>query len=253
MKHGMSKLLKYEFRKTQASKLILLGLTAVAQLVFLGGLFFRRENAMVTGALVLSFLGVGGILFIGLQSVLTLHRDMNTKQSYMLFMTPNSCYRILGAKVLENGLSILLVGVFFFALGLLDITLLLSSYGELSQLWTFLTDLLHQLNEDIQLNAQNFAAMMFGLIGSWFATVMMAYLADVVSSALLGGRKYNGLLSFALFLALSILLGFLQNLLPGMSPERIILYFMLRAITSIAFSVLIYFISAKIMERYLSV
>ena len=61
-----------------------------------------------TGIVLLTMLAMGGIMVIGLASVVTLHRDVSTKQSYMLFMTPNSSYSILGAKMLENGLSILL-------------------------------------------------------------------------------------------------------------------------------------------------
>ena len=41
-----------------------------------------------------------------MESVNVLHRDLNTKQSYMLFLTPKSSYQILGAKILENGISI---------------------------------------------------------------------------------------------------------------------------------------------------
>ena len=63
----------------------------------------------------LLMLAVCGVAVMGLESVFVLHRDMNTKQSYMLFMPPNSCYKILGAKVLECGAAILIAGAFFFA------------------------------------------------------------------------------------------------------------------------------------------
>ena len=101
----MFKLMKYEFRKTWITKLILLGVTAVAEAVYLYGLYAEKDNPLSVAIGLLVLLAVGGVLVIGLESVLTLHRDMNTKQSYMLFMTPNSSYKILGAKVLENGLS----------------------------------------------------------------------------------------------------------------------------------------------------
>ena len=111
----MGKLLKYELRKTWMLKLIVLGMTAAAEILFLVGLWTQQERALGLGVLLLSLLAMGSIMVIGLYSLVVLHRDMNTKQSYMLFMTPNSSYKILGAKVLENGLSMLLAGAAFFA------------------------------------------------------------------------------------------------------------------------------------------
>ncbi len=108
----MLKLMKYEFRKTWITKLILLGVTAVAEIAFLIGLYMEKETTLGLSVMLLVLLAFGGILMIGLYSVMTLHRDMNTKQSYMLFMTPSSSYSILGAKVLECGLSILIGGAF---------------------------------------------------------------------------------------------------------------------------------------------
>ena len=43
----MLKLMKYEFRKSASSKLILLVLTAVFELAFLGGVFFKGYNLPV--------------------------------------------------------------------------------------------------------------------------------------------------------------------------------------------------------------
>ena len=111
----MKHLMKYEFRKTLIAKLIILGTTAVLEILFLLGLYTKHDSLAGYSTIMLTMLAFGGVLFIGLQSVMTLHRDMNTKQSYMLFMTPNSSYKILGAKVLENGLSILMACAFFFA------------------------------------------------------------------------------------------------------------------------------------------
>ena len=112
----MSKLLKYEIRKTWALKLIILGVTAVAELAFLIALFLDQENHGFIGltCVLLFFIAMGGTMLIGVQSVLTLHRDMNTKQGYMLFMTPRNSFQILGEKLLENGLSLALAGGFFF-------------------------------------------------------------------------------------------------------------------------------------------
>lgn len=247
----MKNLMKYEMRKTLNAKLILLGITAVAEIVFLIGLYAEQEGMLAIGIGILFVLAMGGVLAIGLQSIVTLHRDMNTKQSYMLFMTPNSSYKILGAKVLENGLSILIAGAFFFALGMLDITLLFAKEGSLQKMWEMFGEMINSINKEVQLNAQGMACFVFSLLTGWIATVTAAFLADVVSSALLNGKKFNGILSFVLFLALSFFMGWLeQKVIPASPVNR---YFLLSGVLSLVLSGLMYVGTAEIMERKLSV
>ena len=249
----MSKLLKYELRKTWALKLIILGVTAAAELAFLITLFLDTENHEILGAtcLLLFFIALGGTILIGVQSVLTLHRDMNTKQGYMLYMTPKNSFRILGAKLLENGLSLVLAGAFFFLLGLLDVTLLFSRMGSLEELWKFFQDFVRMINDEIQLNAQSILCLVAELLASWLATVSIAYLADIISSALLNGRKMNGFLSFLFFILLTVLLSWIQNRFrAGMAIETALL---VRAGIALLYSAVMYVISAWVMDRHLSV
>ena len=249
----MSKLLKYELRKTWALKLIILGVTAAAELAFLITLFLDTENHEVLGVtcVLLFFIALGGTILIGVQSVLTLHRDMNTKQGYMLYMTPQNSFRILGAKLLENGLSLVLAGAFFFLLGLLDVTLLFSRMGSLEELWKFFQDFVRMLNDEIQLNAQSILCLVTELLASWLATVSIAYLADIISSALLNGRKMNGLLSFLFFILLTVLLSWIQNKFrAGMAIETALL---VRAGIALLYSAVMYVISAWVMDKHLSV
>ena len=251
----MFKLMKYEFRKTWITKLILLGVTAVAEAVYLFGLYTENENALEISIPLLVIFAVFGVLVIGLESVLTLHRDMNTKQSYMLFMTPNSSYKILGAKVLECGLSILVTGAFYFALGALDITLLFAKSGQLSQLWDMIQQLISQFTingRPVTINAEIMAALTFSLLTGWIGTVTMAYLADVVSSALLNGKKFNGLLSFVLFLALSWLTGWVtRQITAGITATNTML--LVNGLIDVGFAVIMYIVTAQIMDRKLSV
>ena len=249
----MSKLLKYELKKTWPLKLIILGVTAVAELAFLITLFLDQNNHGAIGltCVLLFFIAMGGTMLIGVQSLLTLHRDMNTKQGYMLYMTPKNSFQILGAKLLENGLSLALAGGFFFLLGFLDVTLLFSRLGSLEELWNFFKDFVRMIGEEIPLNATSILCLVVEVLASWLATVSVAYLADIVSSALLNGRKMNGFLSFLFFILLTVLLNWIQNQFrTGMSIEALLL---VRAGIAVAYSALMYVVSAWVMDRYLSV
>ena len=246
----MLRLLKYELRKTLMSKLILLGITIVAEAVFLAGLWGNRENTLAIGAVLLFFIALTGIAIMGILSVATLHKDMNTRQGYMLFMTPNSCYKILGAKVIECGLSILIAGAFFFALGWLDFRLLLGK-GANKQIWDMVQQLIEAYNSSIQLDVPHISALVFSMLASWLCTITTAYLADVVSSALLNGKKGNGIVTFLLFLVLNYVLSKLLTLVP--STLGIITVLVLQGVIALVLAAGMYVITARLMEKYLSV
>lgn len=251
----MIKLMKYEFRKTWITKLILLGITAVAECAFLIALYTDHNETVGISAGLLTLLAIGGILVIGLESVVTLHRDMNTRQSYMLFMTPNSSYKILGAKVLECGLSILLAGAFYFALGVLDITLLFSKLGELNKLLDYLNDFLSHFTVNgraIALDTKTMATLAFQLLSSWILSVSTAYLAVVVSAALLNGKRFNGLLSFVLFLILGWFTSWSARQITS-GIVSIMTTLIVYGLIQLVFAAIMYVITAQIMERKLSV
>ena len=73
----MLRLLKYELRKTLFPKLILLGITALAEALFLYGFWSKRDNPLAVGAALLFFIAISGIALMGLLSLISLHRDMN--------------------------------------------------------------------------------------------------------------------------------------------------------------------------------
>ncbi len=251
----MLKLMKYEFRKTWLTKLVLLGITAALEVLFLVSLYAEYEDTLIVAIGLLTMVATLGVLVIGLESVLTLHRDMNTKQSYILFMTPNSSYKILGAKVLECSFSILVIGAFFFALGALDISLLFAKSGTLNQIWDMIQDILRNITvagHALTIDTPTMAAVVFNLLTAWILTVTTAYLADVVSSALLNGKKFNGLLSFVLFLLLTWFTDWTTRKITSGINDSIPMLIAFSLI-SLVFATVMYVVTAQIMERKLSV
>ena len=246
----MLQLLKYELRKTLFSKLVLLGITVIAEAVFLIGFWGKKENTLAVGAVLLFFIAVSGIALMGILSLVTLHRDMNTKQGYMLFMTPNSCYRILGAKVIECSLSILIAGAFFFALGYLDFSLLLGK-GSNKQIWDMFNQMVRTINQHIVLDAPHISALIFEIIATWLCTITTAYLADVISSSLLNGKKGGLLITFLIFLLLNYGISKLLQLVP--STIGVIPVLLWQGVIALVLAGIMYVITARLMEKYLSV
>ena len=75
--------------------MILLVITAAAEIAYLIGVFFEWEKALGIGIAGLVFCALIGITYIGIDSLLVFHKDLNTKQSYMLFLTPRNSYQVL--------------------------------------------------------------------------------------------------------------------------------------------------------------
>ena len=211
----MGKLLKYELRKTGFSKLIMLIITVIAQAIFMIGISSHKEGTVITGALLLFFIALGGILVMGLQSMVTLHRDMNTKQGYMLFMTPHSSFSILGAKAIECTVSVLVAGIFYFVLGIIDIRMLFKAFGTLDDFRELMDMLLRMFFGVTLFDRTLLIAVVFRLVAAWIATIMIGVFADIVVSALLNGRKYTILLGIVLFLVLTFVISRLTRMVPA--------------------------------------
>lgn len=58
----MLKLMKYELRKTAFSKLVLLVITAVAEIAFLIGVFWKKDNILAMGIIFLVMCTIFGVI-----------------------------------------------------------------------------------------------------------------------------------------------------------------------------------------------
>lgn len=184
----MLKLMKYEFRKTAFSKLILLSITLLSEIVYLLGIFLKKDMFLSSGIMFLVLCATMGILYIGLESVTVLHRDLNTKQSYMLFLTPKSSYQILGAKILENGISILITGAFFAALAAIDAAAAYFYVGGLKEVWNMVNDVLY-VSMHISVDPVSIAFAFFTLLASWISYIVSADFAVILSASVLAAKR----------------------------------------------------------------
>ena len=247
----MAKLLKYEFRKTWYTKAILLVLTLVAEAFFLVGIFADRYTMLGLSIMALVMLATFGVMVIGIVSLTTFHQDLNTKQSYMLFMTPNNSYKILGAKVLENGLSIFGSGIFFAVLGMADLSVLAAHEGDLMMVVELFTDLIEQFQSYFTINAQNIIVVFFTLLSNWLMTITTAFLAIVLAASLLAGKKFSGVVSFAIFLFITWGLNKLISLIPG--TDTFFWNMVIDAGAFLVLMVIMYLVTGWIMDKKLSV
>ena len=240
----MLKLMKYELRKTAFSKLVLLVITAVAEIAFLIGVFWKKDNILAMGIIFLVMCTIFGVIYIGIESVNVLHRDLNTKQSYMLFLTPKSSYQILGAKILENGISIIM------ALAAIDVTVATLYIGGLKEMINLVSSFM-EVNWSVTFTPAEAAFYFFGLLASWIVFIVNADLSVILSASVLAGKKGSGIAGFLIFLVISSVIGKLLDLIPVLKSME--LTFVLYIAASFAIAAVLYVISGWIMEKKLSV
>ncbi|QUC67561.1 hypothetical protein [Aristaeella hokkaidonensis] len=240
----MLRLLKYEFRKTLFPKLVLLALLVIFEGIFLYGYWTGNNSTVTLGLSLFLFTFLCGLLAIGIISLVTLHKDMNTRQGYMLFMTPNSTYRILGAKVAENGLSMLGIGAVGLGICLLNFSLI-------KQELEFITSFLKNFGIGLMPTFPHLSALLVYIICDILCSVTTAYLADVICSSLLNGQKGSMVITFVLFALLNFGIQKIMGLVPA--SLDIVVMFLLQGAIALVLATVMYIITARLMDLYLSV
>lgn len=259
----MFQLMKYEARKSFFSKLIMLLALAACELLFLFGIFFSNPESdpwTALGVAGLMIVTIAGITFIGIESIITLHRDLNTKQSYMLFMTPRNAYQILGSKILENALMIAAAAVFFLLLAAIDISILITKLGGIVQLIEMYQSML-QAMLDFRLDWHEIAVTMTVIFGEgvigWFSMIVLGYLAVILSTAVFAGKKYSGFISIVLYVFLAVLqekivISVMRSLTENLKLDAVQEMLCYGGMTLII-GVAIYLLSCFVVEKKLSV
>lgn len=247
----MLQLMKYEFRKTAFSKVVLLIITAAAELAFLLGVFFEWTTALAWGVTGLALCALIGIFYIGIESLIVFQRDLNTKQSYMLFLTPRSSYEILGAKTLENGLSILAAGVCFAGIAAIDAAVLMLYMGGFKEALNLLESFLQNFDIQIDIPAQTILMGFFSALAGWLMMVVTGFLAIVLSATVLAGKRFSGMAAFVLYGVINFAVTYLLDHLPVPSDQTT--FYLLHIVVTLAVTAVLYAVTGWIMERKLSV
>lgn len=246
----MGNLIKYEFRKTWIMKGIILAITAIFQLMIIGGIFTESDEWVGIGSVMYILTAICSVFIIGIFSIFTLNKDLNTKQSYMLFMTPHSSFSILGAKLIENGGSIIISGAFFVVLALFDGTLAAAKYGQFK---AFVELLEYFFESEVSVDRLTFALSCGVSLFNWVMIVTIGYFAVVISSTFLNGRKFNGLVSFIIFLFITIFTSRLSSKLIYISDIVEVEELIIAMAFELVVAIVMYAISAWIMDNKLSV
>lgn len=192
----MFNLIKYEFIKKY--KLILIVLIASAAL----NVFMITRGAAGSTLFLASFPMVMSILYI--VDIIKLYSDdLNKKSGYMLFMTPNSGYKIIISKIttaILEGLGILLLYFIFIIINGAYIIFLSGADIHFTEIFNVVNNL---LSGSIGFNLGHI--FMFLLSGLLFLISFLTttYTAMTIRKSIFSEVKFGGVLSFIIFLMLN--------------------------------------------------
>ena len=215
----MLKLMKYEFRKNRGLLLVFaIGLVGL-ELFYLYGLFLAGENAeekTALGASLLFFYTIVCFFTVFLLTVLNYSRELGTKSSYLIFMTPNSSYAIILSKLVYSLILGLCTAALLLILGVIDFNLLHTKFPDLETFRELLAVFLENANVPVHEIWLNVIAGIISFLAAFFASVSVCYLAITLGATFLYnfGPKLKGFLCFLLVLAMLIGSSKISSLLP---------------------------------------
>lgn len=210
----MLKLSKYEFRKNRAFMFITLGGLFLLQIYFLVSTFLEYEDHSVLSAGLLTLYTMGCFFAVFILAVVNYSKELNSKCSYLIFMTPNSALKIILSKML----TILIIGSIILcviiAVGYLDVMFLFDTYPELGSFHDFIMELLEAFGYSWTQILFTVVYDVITFLISFFSVVTMIYLSITLSSTLLQNKRCKGFLSIAIFLGLLFANEAISNLFP---------------------------------------
>lgn len=248
----MLKLMKYEFRKQLFSKIILFVLLILMEIGFWVGILTDNEALLAATVTLFLFLAIASVLFVSYESIFTYSNDLKTKHSYMLFMTPNSTYKIIGAKVLTTMVTIIITAIVFLTVAFLNISILLLQNQEVANVIDLIKDIVNasfNANLGIPYLAFFCASMVFSLIG--ILTTGMASIT--LSATFLSNSKGKGVVSVVFFFVITFVLSKIEGLLLPDRSLSSISPFIFECFWSLGVVVIFYFLTSYMLDKKVSV
>lgn len=260
----MLKLMKYEFRKTRTTLLVMLAALVVLEAGFLVG--YARDSYRLTGICLglLTALVFAVYTYILIAGIVSYNRELNDKTGYMVFMAPVGPWGIVASKLLFTIVAALAVTALFGAAAYLDYSMVFKKiegggnlYQQLDFTFTMFTGSMGDqitLTKLILIVAFEVGTVLISVI----LTMCTAFLAITLSATLLQNKKgfLRMLVSVVLFFALNYVTSRVSGLLvrdavPADTGE---LFGMLGAHAGVefAFAALFAWLSALLLDRKVS-
>ncbi len=207
----MKNLMKYEMIRMKYGILISLAALAVLEIVYLFSMLFMDLRVTAFSVVFLGMAVIFLVIGIAVKILSQYSQDLNTKSGYMLFMTPNSYYKIVGSKLLTSMLLILGLGVLVSLGASLDGVIAALRLGDPIEF--DLIGILRELNIHITVES-GFRAVGTFLTGffGWVSFFTPIFFVMTLNRVYFINKKGRGIVSLVLYLILMTAYGWVENL-----------------------------------------
>lgn len=209
------KLMKYDLMRKKNTLLMSIAVFVLMELFLVFNLS-RGEEGLVAFALGTTLLFAGTLIFVLYDNIKILSDDLNTKSGYMLFLTPNHGYNIVGSKMIVGFIEVIFATILLTIAFSINYTYANSiANGEFA---VMVQELIKGFSLEIkEAGMTNFhvVLIMLGLVLEWFAFIVTVYLAIILRKTIFSAVKFKGFLSFVVFVALNIAINTVTQAILG--------------------------------------
>ncbi len=195
----MLNLIKYEFvKKYRLISMILITALALNVLAITSGI------GGVTTFLVLA--PIVAYIFYLVDIIKMYSDDLNKKTGYMIFMTPNSGYKIIASKLITAVLEGFGLLLFYFILIIINGGFIVISTGAEIDYSRIITVVDNFISGNFGFNLGHVFIILFTILMLIIGFITTIYTAITIRKSILSDVKFGGLLSFIIFLGINWLL-----------------------------------------------
>lgn len=217
----MLKLTKYEFRKNRTTLLIIALGFLLLQAYFTGSIIVKNENHSAMSGTFLMLYSMVCFFAVFILAITNYSKELNSKSSYLIFMTPTSPLSIIFSKML----NILIIGTIILlvimGLGFLDTKLLMDTYPEVGDFKELIEEIMKMIGIDITGFIIDLIYVIAIFLITFFTVVTMVYFSITLSATLLQNNRFRGFFSFTLFMIFTYVRGWISDKLPILYPDTI--------------------------------
>ena len=207
----MLKIVKYEFRKSRTSLLVMLLIAAGLFLLAPLGKALHREYLMALSLILLLFYAFAAFVYALVRGISAYSGELRGKTGYLLMMIPRSTMSVLFGKLLFSlAMALLMLAATTLALGA-SFTMLTAQNHQIEGALNMLRFGMTQIGLDPAHLATTALYFTVDILCSVLLLVGIGYLSVTLSATVLQEGKFRGLLSFLFFVALLMLTGWLED------------------------------------------
>lgn len=215
----MLKLIKYEFRRSRTSLIVMLAVALVLYLAAPLGALLKRQGLMGVSLFALMFYCFAAYIYVLVRSVTAYSGELSTRSGYLMLMVPRSTLSIVLSKLLFTLCFAIVMLAVCVAACIGSATIFMDEVFDVRGMIPMLKYFAQSM--EIDLSALGFFSLyaVVSLLISVISVVSMGYLSATLSAAIAARGKGAKLLSAVLFLVLLILVGKVSTLA---APEALV-------------------------------